>query len=205
MGCVVSTFDFGFSTFVRFQIAGFPSDLVLVGRATVLIRGISARLDIPWSLAREWAPIAQAVLDREEGRSRVVRGRRGESGLDSSEFDYTYMLIKAFIVFFFLLFSPPAGRAIVDHASAIAEQPCFRCACGSARPHRVGRQGVGGMGAVQGKRCRCECIIMMMMCVCVLVWPEWFRFLVLVFAQVIPKPWRQRILTFALWVADRKR
>lgn len=38
-------------------------DLVLVGRSTILIKGISDRLNIPWSLAKEWAPIARDVLN----------------------------------------------------------------------------------------------------------------------------------------------
>lgn len=37
--------------------------MVLVGRSSVLIKGLSSRLNIPWSLAREWAPIAKRVLD----------------------------------------------------------------------------------------------------------------------------------------------
>lgn len=36
------------------EVASFPQDLVFVGRSTVLIRGMSARLGIEWSLAKEW-------------------------------------------------------------------------------------------------------------------------------------------------------
>eukprot|EP00873_Tetraselmis_striata_P012818 jgi/Tetstr1/433082/TSEL_022416.t1 len=43
------------------MVSSFPQDLVFVGRSTVLIRGLSARLGIPWSLAREWAPSAAAA------------------------------------------------------------------------------------------------------------------------------------------------
>ena len=45
------------------EIKSFPQDLVLVGRSTILIKGLSSRLKIPWSLAKEWAPIARQVLD----------------------------------------------------------------------------------------------------------------------------------------------
>ncbi|KAL3902676.1 MAG: hypothetical protein SGILL_010740, partial [Bacillariaceae sp.] len=45
------------------ELKSFPQDLVLVGRSTILIKGISGRLGIPWSLAREWAPIAKDVLE----------------------------------------------------------------------------------------------------------------------------------------------
>lgn len=45
------------------ELKSFPQDLVLVGRSTILIKGLSSRLKIPWSLAQEWAPIARQVLD----------------------------------------------------------------------------------------------------------------------------------------------
>lgn len=44
-------------------LKSFPQDLVLVGRATILIKGLSSRLGIPWSLATEWAPIAKQILE----------------------------------------------------------------------------------------------------------------------------------------------
>ena len=44
------------------ELKSFPQDLVLVGRSTILIKGLSSRLGIPWSLSREWAPIARKVL-----------------------------------------------------------------------------------------------------------------------------------------------
>ena len=43
-------------------LQSFPQDLVLVGRSTVLIKGIAARLNVTWSLANQWAPIARRVL-----------------------------------------------------------------------------------------------------------------------------------------------
>ena len=45
------------------ELKSFPQDLVLVGRSSILIKGLSSRLGIPWSLAREWAPTARKVLD----------------------------------------------------------------------------------------------------------------------------------------------
>jgi len=44
------------------ELKSFPQDLVLVGRSSILIKGLSNRLGIPWSLASEWAPIARSVL-----------------------------------------------------------------------------------------------------------------------------------------------
>lgn len=44
------------------ELKSFPQDLVLVGRSSILIKGLSDRLDIPWSLAKQWAPIARKVL-----------------------------------------------------------------------------------------------------------------------------------------------
>ncbi|KAI2507987.1 ABC1 family-like protein [Fragilaria crotonensis] len=44
------------------ELKSFPQDLVLVGRSSILIKGLSNRLGIPWSLSQEWAPIARKVL-----------------------------------------------------------------------------------------------------------------------------------------------
>ncbi len=44
------------------ELKSFPQDLVLVGRSSILIKGLSNRLGIPWSLAAEWAPTARQVL-----------------------------------------------------------------------------------------------------------------------------------------------
>lgn len=45
------------------ELKSFPQDLVLVGRSTILIKGLSSRLGIPWSLCSEWAPTARHVLN----------------------------------------------------------------------------------------------------------------------------------------------
>jgi len=44
------------------SIASFPQDLVMVGRAAVLIRGICSFFSIPWSVSRAWAPLARYKL-----------------------------------------------------------------------------------------------------------------------------------------------
>lgn len=46
------------------EIKSFPQDLVLAGRAAILIKGVANRLGIPWSLSHEWAPIAVQVMDQ---------------------------------------------------------------------------------------------------------------------------------------------
>lgn len=61
-------------------LKSFPQDLVLVGRSSILIKGISNRLGIPWSLAREWAPIAREVLGVYQKQSQ----KSSESGSDDS-------------------------------------------------------------------------------------------------------------------------
>jgi aarF domain-containing kinase len=48
-------------------LKSFPQDLVLVGRSSILIKGLSNRLGIPWSLSREWAPTARRVLEGHAG------------------------------------------------------------------------------------------------------------------------------------------
>jgi aarF domain-containing kinase len=84
------------------ELKSFPQDLVLAGRAAILIKGVSNRLGIPWSLSHEWAPIAAHVLSqnsvqasatsnsnnarvrfRDVGRtfSRWVKGRASKFGM----------------------------------------------------------------------------------------------------------------------------
>jgi predicted unusual protein kinase regulating ubiquinone biosynthesis (AarF/ABC1/UbiB family) len=61
------------------ELASFPQDLVLVGRSTILIKGLSSRLNIPWSLCAEWAPIARRVLDKtaDNGLVSTINGDLG--------------------------------------------------------------------------------------------------------------------------------
>jgi aarF domain-containing kinase len=58
------------------SLAGFPQDLVLVARAAVLIKGIAAKLELDWSLAERWAPLAQRALDRERAQAAQDAGGR---------------------------------------------------------------------------------------------------------------------------------
>jgi len=44
-------------------IASFPQELVLLGRATILIKGIAKRLGVSWSLADKWKPMAETALE----------------------------------------------------------------------------------------------------------------------------------------------
>ena len=44
------------------ELKSFPQDLVLVGRSSILIKGLSNRLNVPWSLAKEWSPYARELL-----------------------------------------------------------------------------------------------------------------------------------------------
>ena len=44
------------------SIASFPQELVLLGRATILIKGIAKRLGIKWSLAAKWKGAAEQAL-----------------------------------------------------------------------------------------------------------------------------------------------
>jgi len=55
------------------ELKSFPQDLVLVGRSSILIKGLSNRLQIPWSLSKEWAPTARRVL---EGNTAVHSGNK---------------------------------------------------------------------------------------------------------------------------------
>jgi len=44
------------------QVTEFPQELVLLGRATVMIKGIANRLGMPWGLSDRWADVAAAAL-----------------------------------------------------------------------------------------------------------------------------------------------
>lgn len=49
-------------------IKSFPEDLVMLGRATVIIKGIASRLGVPWNLADKFAHAASTALQcGEEG------------------------------------------------------------------------------------------------------------------------------------------
>lgn len=63
------------------ELKSFPQDLVLVGRSTILIKGLSSRLKIPWSLAKEWAPIARQVLDANYQRSVTSTSPTSDAGM----------------------------------------------------------------------------------------------------------------------------
>lgn len=58
------------------ELKSFPQDLVLVGRSSILIKGLSSRLGIPWSLSREWAPIAENVLNQYQPEKAKAGGTR---------------------------------------------------------------------------------------------------------------------------------
>ncbi|CAK9039493.1 unnamed protein product [Durusdinium trenchii] len=44
------------------QLKSFPMELVLLGRASVLVKGVAARLDVAWSVAKKWAPLAKDAI-----------------------------------------------------------------------------------------------------------------------------------------------
>ena len=60
-------------------LKSFPQDLVLVGRSSILIKGLSNRLNIPWSLSKEWAPTARKVLEGNTSKSTAVVAKDGKT------------------------------------------------------------------------------------------------------------------------------
>lgn len=44
------------------QLKSFPMELVLLGRASVLVKGVAARLGVDWSVAKKWAPLAKDAI-----------------------------------------------------------------------------------------------------------------------------------------------
>eukprot|EP00980_Cylindrotheca_fusiformis_P021075 scaffold8079_cov121-Cylindrotheca_fusiformis.AAC.3 len=45
------------------SVTSFPQELVLLGRATVLLKGIAKRLEVPFSLADKWSPGCALTMD----------------------------------------------------------------------------------------------------------------------------------------------
>jgi len=56
----------------------FPSDLVLLARSTVLVKGLAKRFGVRWSLSQEWAPIARRVLNK--GTDATAKGTVEQKG-----------------------------------------------------------------------------------------------------------------------------
>lgn len=44
------------------RLASFPQELVLLGRASVLVKGVAARLGVQWSVAKKWEPLAKEAV-----------------------------------------------------------------------------------------------------------------------------------------------
>mmetsp|Transcript_57456 Transcript_57456/g.140228 ORF Transcript_57456/g.140228 Transcript_57456/m.140228 type:complete len:638 (+) Transcript_57456:114-2027(+) len=70
------------------RVASFPQELVLMGRATVLIKGIAKKLDIPLSLAGRWRKGCELTVDHASEPTLPLWGKdivpKGES-VSSSE------------------------------------------------------------------------------------------------------------------------
>ena len=45
------------------QVLEFPQEFVLLGRATVMIKGIAKRLEMDWSLSDRWGAVAQEAIE----------------------------------------------------------------------------------------------------------------------------------------------
>lgn len=45
------------------QVLEFPAEMVLLGRATVMIKGIANRLQLSWGLSDRWMPLAKEAVD----------------------------------------------------------------------------------------------------------------------------------------------
>ena len=44
------------------QLSSFPMELVLLGRASVLVKGVAKRLQVDWSVAKKWKPLAEEAI-----------------------------------------------------------------------------------------------------------------------------------------------
>ena len=66
-------------------IASFPQEFVLLGRATVLLKGIAKRLDVPFSLAEKWGAGCRLTVSAASSPQLPLWGKDvvGEVGSDS--------------------------------------------------------------------------------------------------------------------------
>jgi hypothetical protein len=67
------------------KVLQFPQELVMLGRATVLIKGIASKLNIPWALADKWADACRAAVARGQSPGTVPIWARETSILRGDE------------------------------------------------------------------------------------------------------------------------
>lgn len=65
-------------------VTSFPQELVLLGRATVLLKGIAKKLEVPFSLADKWGPGCALTLDAASKPSLPLWGKEVDVFVDSS-------------------------------------------------------------------------------------------------------------------------
>ena len=75
-------------------LKSFPQDLVLVGRSTILIKGLSDRLEVPWSLSSEWAPYARRVLEGNAGGSNSISANKDGSMTNKVRIKDVFKLLR---------------------------------------------------------------------------------------------------------------
>ena len=67
------------------QVLQFPQELVMLGRATVLIKGIASRLNIKWALAERWAATCRDAVEKGGSAQDVpIWARDSEVGLEGA-------------------------------------------------------------------------------------------------------------------------
>ena len=119
-------------------LKSFPQELTLVGRSTVLIKGIAARLNVTWSLADEWAPIARALLARQ------AAGKLAPLGAPPRFMSIMRLLGQwagAKLSALVLMLPPPLRRVVASAALRVSKlRP--------PPPRRRYREGYSGGGAI---------------------------------------------------------
>mmetsp|Transcript_30809 Transcript_30809/g.46972 ORF Transcript_30809/g.46972 Transcript_30809/m.46972 type:complete len:608 (-) Transcript_30809:16-1839(-) len=85
------------------QVASFPQELVLLGRATVLLKGIAKRLDVNFSLAERWADGCRLTMSAASKPSLPIWGKeiikigqtpKGDSAEDKIRFRQVGSILK---------------------------------------------------------------------------------------------------------------
>ena len=66
-------------------VMSFPQELVLLGRATVLLKGIAKKLDVPFSLAEQWSPGCALTMDAASKPSLPLWGKEVEAAVIATD------------------------------------------------------------------------------------------------------------------------
>jgi aarF domain-containing kinase len=76
------------------KVFEFSQEFVLLGRATVMIKGIANRLGVPWSLSDRWAEAASVALEATNPKETVPVWSVSQASVFSPEHSLNTLILK---------------------------------------------------------------------------------------------------------------